>query len=67
MPGLHFLVVAFVLFFLEKSMAEVVGANLLNGRLLQCLVNTTKKSTASLASGIDCSFLYGNGGLISAT
>ncbi|WP_431160716.1 APC family permease [Flagellimonas beolgyonensis] len=44
------LMVSFVLFFFRKIYGEVVGALPLNGGAYNALLNTTKKSTASLAA-----------------
>src|SRR5665811_207055 len=44
------LIVAFVLFLFRKIYAEVVGALPLNGGAYNALLNTTSKSTASLAA-----------------
>ncbi|MBC8768615.1 APC family permease [Arenibacter sp. BSSL-BM3] len=46
------LVVAFVLFLFRKIYGEVVGALPLNGGAYNALLNTTKKSTASLAAAL---------------
>jgi amino acid transporter len=46
------LVVAFVLFLFRKIYGEVVGAIPLNGGAYNALLNTTKKSTASLAAAL---------------
>ncbi len=46
------LVVAVVLFFFRKIYGEVVGALPLNGGAYNALLNTTKKSTASLAASL---------------
>ena len=46
------LVVAGVLFFFRKIYGEVVGALPLNGGAYNALLNTTKKSTASLAAAL---------------
>jgi amino acid transporter len=46
------LVVALVLFFFRKIYGEVVGALPLNGGAYNALLNTTKKSTASLAASL---------------
>ena len=46
------LMVATVLFFFRKIYGEVVGALLLNGGAYNALLNTTKKSTASLAAAL---------------
>ena len=46
------LMVAVVLFFFRKIYGEVVGALPLNGGAYNALLNTTKKSTASLAASL---------------
>lgn len=46
------LIVAVVLFFFRKIYGEVVGALPLNGGAYNALLNTTKKSTASLAASL---------------
>ncbi|WP_111307343.1 APC family permease [Confluentibacter sediminis] len=46
------LVVAVVLYFFRKIYGEVVGALPLNGGAYNALLNTTKKSTASLAASL---------------
>lgn len=46
------LVVAVVLFFFRRIYGEVVGALPLNGGAYNALLNTTKKSTASLAASL---------------
>ena len=46
------LIVALVLFFFRKIYGEVVGALPLNGGAYNALLNTTKKSTASLAAAL---------------
>lgn len=46
------LMVAFVLFLFRKVYGEVVGALPLNGGAYNALLNTTKKSTASLAASL---------------
>lgn len=46
------LVVALVLFFFRRIYGEVVGALPLNGGAYNALLNTTKKSTASLAAAL---------------
>jgi len=46
------LVVALVLFFFRRIYGEVVGALPLNGGAYNALLNTTKKSTASLAASL---------------
>ncbi|WP_028283523.1 APC family permease [Olleya marilimosa] len=46
------LMVAVVLFFFRKIYGEVVGALPLNGGAYNALLNTTKKSTASLAAAL---------------
>ena len=46
------LVVAFVLFLFRRIYGEVVGALPLNGGAYNALLNTTKKSTASLAAAL---------------
>ena len=46
------LIVAAVLFFFRKIYGEVVGALPLNGGAYNALLNTTKKSTASLAASL---------------
>ncbi len=46
------LMVAFVLFLFRKIYGEVVGALPLNGGAYNALLNTTKKSTASLAAAL---------------
>ncbi|WP_142784048.1 APC family permease [Changchengzhania lutea] len=46
------LIVATVLFFFRKIYGEVVGALPLNGGAYNALLNTTKKSTASLAASL---------------
>ncbi|GAA4282236.1 APC family permease [Gaetbulibacter aestuarii] len=46
------LIVALVLFFFRRIYGEVVGALPLNGGAYNALLNTTKKSTASLAASL---------------
>ena len=46
------LIVAVVLFFFRRIYGEVVGALPLNGGAYNALLNTTKKSTASLAASL---------------
>lgn len=46
------LMVAGVLFFFRRIYGEVVGAIPLNGGAYNALLNTTKKSTASLAASL---------------
>lgn len=46
------LIVAIVLFFFRRIYGEVVGALPLNGGAYNALLNTTKKSTASLAASL---------------
>ena len=49
---LSLLIVAVVLFFFRRIYGEVVGALPLNGGAYNALLNTTKKSTASLAASL---------------
>lgn len=60
------LMVACVLFFFRKIYGEVVGALPLNGGAYNALLNTTKKSTASLAAALTV-LSYMATGVISAS